>query len=237
MATSGSSDFTITRNDVINAALRICRAYTIGESAPEAEQVVNASEALNLLLKNLVVRGGLLWTMTEGELYLSKGQASYLVGPSTTSDLQIVRPTRILDARVTEGDTEIPIQIIGRNEYFDLTSKESQGRPTQLYYDRQLTDGTLYVYPTPDDSGETIKFTYERVIEDFDAAANNPDFPPEWFRALKWMLAAEIAIEYGIAPERIAYIEQKASMLERELLEFEVEPYTQMEPYPEDYDW
>jgi len=237
MATSGSSDFTITRDQVINGALRICRAYTIGESAPEAEQVVNASEALNLILKNLSVKGGLLWTQTEGELYLSKGQTSYLVGPSTTSDLQIVRPTRILDARVTEGDTEIPIHVIGRNEYFDLTSKESQGRPTQLYYDRQLTDGSIYVYPTPNDSGEIIKFTYERVLEDFDAAANNPDFPPEWFRALKGMLAADIAVEYGMAPERIAYIEQKAAMLEGELLDAEVEPYTQFEPYPEDYDW
>lgn len=237
MATSGSSDFTITRDQVINGALRICRAYTIGESAPEAEQTVNASEALNLILKNLSVKGGLLWTQTEGELYLSKGQASYLVGPSTTSDLQIVRPTRILDARVTEGDTETPIHVIGRNEYFDLTSKESQGRPTQLYYDRQLTDGYIYIYPTPDDSGEVIKFTYERVLEDFDDAANNPDFPPEWFRALKWMLAADIAIEYGIAPERIAYIEQKAAMLEGELLDAEVEPYTQFEPHPEDYDW
>ena len=237
MATSGSSDFTITRDQIIKGALRICRAYTIGESAPEAEQMTNASEALNLILKSLSTEGMLLWTQTEGELYLAKGQSAYAVGPSTTSDLQIPRPTRVLSARINDGSNDIYIHPICRNEYFDLTDKDTQGRPTQMYYDRQLTDGVIYLWPTPNDSSETLKFTYERVIEDFDTSSDTPDFPPEWFRALKWMLAAEIAVEYGIKIDRLSYLEQKAAILKKDVIDSEVEPYTQIEPRPEDYDW
>jgi hypothetical protein len=199
--------------------------------------VQNANESLNLILKNLVVEGGLLWLETEAELYLAKGQSSYLIGPTATSDLVIPRPTRITNVRVTEGTQDIPIWILGRNEYFELTPKTAEGRPTQVYYDRQLTDGTLYVWPTPNDSSEVIKFTYERVIEDFDASADNPDFPPEWFLALKWMLAADIGPEYGVKLDRQMYIDSKAEVLKRQLLEFEVEPHTQLEPHPEDYSW
>ena len=237
MATSGSSDYSVTRDQIINGALRIVRAYTIGESAAEPEQKEHANEALNLLLKNLSVEGMMLWTQTEGELYLAKGQSSYAVGPSSTSDLQIPRPTKILSARINDGTNDIPVHVLGRNEYFDLTSKDSEGRPTQVYYDRQLTDGVMYLWPTPASGSDTLKFTYERVVEDFDAAGHSPDFPPEWYRVLKWLLAAEIAIEYGVKVERLSYIEQKAAMIKKDLLDSEVETYTQFEPVPEDYDW
>ncbi len=58
MTTSLSSDFDLTRNELIAASLRKVGAIAQGESA-NAEQITEASEALNVLTKNL--EGFRLW--------------------------------------------------------------------------------------------------------------------------------------------------------------------------------
>jgi hypothetical protein len=42
--------------------------------------------------------------------------------------------------------------------------------------------------------------TTKYPVQDFDAAANNSDFPQEWLRCLIWNLALEVAPEYGKEP-------------------------------------
>jgi hypothetical protein len=59
MASSGSSDFDLTRVDIINAALRKVGAVAQGESAT-AEMLSQGSDALNVITKNL--EGFRLWT-------------------------------------------------------------------------------------------------------------------------------------------------------------------------------
>jgi hypothetical protein len=53
---------------------------------------------------------------------------------------------------------------------------------------------------------------YERVrlLEDFDAIGNNPDFPTSAFNALVWNLADEMADEYGVPPDLITRITSRA---------------------------
>lgn len=58
MSTSLSSDFDLTRNDIINAALRKVGAVAQGES-PTAEMISEGAEALNIITKNL--EGFRLW--------------------------------------------------------------------------------------------------------------------------------------------------------------------------------
>jgi len=52
MATSGSYDFDLTRNEIITSALRKCGAVAQGES-PSAEQISEGAEALNVIVKDL----------------------------------------------------------------------------------------------------------------------------------------------------------------------------------------
>lgn len=238
MATSNSSDFTVSRDEIIKGALRIIRAYTRGESGPETEQITDASEALNMLVKNLSVASNILWTHTDATLPLVASQSSYTIGPVGT-DLTTPRPTKLLPDTLlaVKGTTEIPVTLISRTDYKMLVNKSSEGDyPTQVYYDRQLTDGVIYVWPTPNSGDYSLKFSYERVIEDFDASGNTPDFTPEWFRVLKWLLAAEIAPEYGIKTDKLMFLESKADRLLQDALNHEVEPFVQFTPAYEDYE-
>jgi hypothetical protein len=78
-------------------------------------------------------------------------------------------------------------------------------------YDRQRDGGTLYVWPAPDSTAGTIKFTYRRRIMDMDASSNNFDLPQEWYMALVYGLAESLIPIYGKSgTPRAADITQKA---------------------------
>ena len=95
---------------------------------------------------------------------------------SYTSKAQ--RPLEIVEARsVSETGNEIPLTRISREEYMQLSDKTSTGVVTQFWYDPQLTNGKLYVWPTNDDPKTTIKMTIKKPISDFDASADTAEFP------------------------------------------------------------
>lgn len=77
MATSNSYDFSMTRNDVIAAALRKCGVRSISNT-----DYANASTSLNMMIKHWITRGFELWALKEVVLFLVPGTQSYTVGPS-----------------------------------------------------------------------------------------------------------------------------------------------------------
>ena len=79
MAVSGSKDFSLTRSDIINAALRKIGVYDEQE-APSASDNQNASLQLNMMVKEWVIRGVDLWLRQEVTLFLQPDQQSYALG-------------------------------------------------------------------------------------------------------------------------------------------------------------
>ena len=284
MAASGSVNFSPTRNDIIKGALRLCLAVAQGEE-PEADEVVEASQALNMMAKELQADGLKLWKIDEGAVFMAADTSSYSLGPTgdhatlnyVTTNLaaavaesgtaltvdsitgisasdnigielddgtlhwdtvdgspsgsavalttgvasaaadgnrlftyttKIVRPIRIMDARLkVNAGNEIPFtEWMSRDEYYDLPLKSSDGSPLQGYYDPQLVNGVLHIWPQAENVRDVVLFTFAREIEDFDAASDTPDFPPEWMAALKFGLAVEIGPEYDVPLDRLAWL-------------------------------
>lgn len=111
---------------------------------------------------------------------------------------KIQRPLEIIEARrVDENDNETPLYIASRNEYMSISDKTSEGTINQIYYDGQLTNGVLYVWPEPNNMKDRIKMTVKYPIQDFDAATNDADLPQEWTEALIFNLALRESIKYG----------------------------------------
>lgn len=81
MATTGISNFTVTRDDVIKAAMRALGALGVGES-PVAEDYVNCSQALNIMIKSWMKKGAALHVYSELSLPLTAGIQSYPIGPT-----------------------------------------------------------------------------------------------------------------------------------------------------------
>lgn len=225
MTTSGTATFDPVYNTIIKGALRMVGAYSSGDT-PRAEQMADAAEALDLLLKEWQVEG-FLWLKQFIYVTLVAAQRSYQIGPtstdlvhtdvaSTTDYLQ--RPSRIYTPtrRNTDG-YEIPLTAITRADYSMMTSKANTGTVVQVYYDPQAINGVLYVWPTPF-SGITDKIvlTVDRIMEDIGSDTSTLDVPPEWLNAVKWNLAARIAPEYGISlGERTRLADEAVALKDR----------------------
>lgn len=110
------------------------------------------------------------------------------------------RPLRILDARsidLANDRTSISMEMIGYDQYFNIPTKNSDGRPNNFYYDKLLDAGVLYLYPRPNNVNELIEFTYHESIEDVDSGTDNMDFPTEWTLPLIYGLAVELCVAFG----------------------------------------
>lgn len=107
------------------------------------------------------------------------------------------RPLELIEVRlVREDGTEIPLEIVSRTEYMALSDKDAPGTPNQVYYESTLTNGKLSTWPACGNVKEYIKLTGKYPLEDFDAAANNADFPQEWFEAIVYNLAVRLAPQF-----------------------------------------
>ena len=70
MATSGSNDFKLTRDELINSSLRVLNVIGEGQVA-NTSQLSDGSQALNILVKSLQNKGNNLWTSTWAKLALN----------------------------------------------------------------------------------------------------------------------------------------------------------------------
>jgi hypothetical protein len=225
MTTSNSSDFSISRDNIIKGALRLVGALAIGET-PTADQVTEASEALNLLVKSWQADGMPLWARGSYDLPLTLGTAMYTIGTGQT--VNIPKPLKITQAILhdTSSNVDIPMRIITRDEYLRLGNKTIQGQPIQIYYDPKRDTGELYVFPPANSATVTykqIRFTYQKPFEDFDASTDTPDFPQEWYEALKYGLATRLAGEYGITLEDRNQLLKEAMLIKEGALGFGTE--------------
>lgn len=213
MATSNSQNFSTTRNDLISGALRILGVITAGET-PSSNQITTASEALNMLIKAWMNDGMALWVTKEYTLTLVAGTSSY------TPTVKMMRVIQAYNHN-TSTENDFPMRIITRDEYNRLGNKTSSGNPVQLFHIPNRTDSTIKVYPVPtstEATNNTIKIVYQKPYDDFDSATDEPEFPQEWFDALKFGLAHRLAPEYGIDINDRRQLLSETAMLKAEAL-------------------
>lgn len=138
---------------------------------------------------------------------------------------KIPRPTRLLSARRRSSDSaiDIPLTIIERADYFDQPNKSLAAIPTLAYYDPQLVTGSLYLWPAPSDETDTIRFTFERPLEQFDALTNTADLPQEWLEALSYNLAYRLSAKYSFPIQERGLLRTDALAMKEKLLGFDRE--------------
>ena len=96
------------------------------------------------------------------------------------------------------------MRILTRQEYNMLGNKTSTGNPVQLFYEPLVDTGVLHLFPVPDSTvaaAYTVTIVYQRPFEDFDTSSDTPDFPQEWYEAVKYGLAVRLAGENTISLE------------------------------------
>lgn len=81
MAVSNSNTFTVTRDSLIEATLRLMGVIGVGET-PITEDYTNCSQALNIMLKSWSKKGWPLWVVQTLTIPMQEGVAVYPIGPT-----------------------------------------------------------------------------------------------------------------------------------------------------------
>ena len=225
MATSGNSNYTTTRDEIIKRALRLLGVIAQGQ-VPSADQYSEAAIALNSLVKALQADGMPLWAMKQYAMSIVAGQNSYEIG--TGLSVNIAKPLKIYQAWLHDinSNIDVPMRILTRQEYNILGNKTTSGMPIQIFYEPLRDSGVLHVFPTPDSYSQTNKtlyIVYQRPFEDLDASTDNPDFPQEWYDAVTYGLATRLAPEYGLPSSDRKTLWQEATIIKQEALNFGLE--------------
>jgi hypothetical protein len=204
MTTSGTTTFNFNALEAITKAFHRLGKASEGE-ALSARMYDDGRSSLNLLLKAIGAEEH-LWTKTETTVTLVSETAAYALTP---------KPLRVLSVRRDDGTSEIPLNEMARQDYFNQPNKtDSPSTPVSWYYDPQATTGTLYVWPAPASASATLytlNLTVLRRIEDIISANDDIDAPQEWQQGLIWLLANDLETEYPVNDGRLAQkIERQA---------------------------
>jgi hypothetical protein len=212
VTTSGTNAFNLDLNDIIEEAFERC-----GVEVRTGYEHRTARRSLNLLTIEWANRGINLWTIEQGSIPLVQGQIVYTL-PVDTIDLldQVVR------TQSGVNQTDINISRISVSTYATIPNKNTQGRPIQVWIDRQsgATEPTgvaapeIYVWPTPDQSN-FYTFVYWRLrrIQDAGTGTSTQDIPFRMLTCLVAGLAYYLSLKIPEAANRIemlkmAYEEQ-----------------------------
>lgn len=80
MASSGTVTYRANALVLIKASLRLCSAYDSEGSSPSTQQIADALEALNMLVKGWESNGLQLWERKYGVIFPQQGQGLYVLG-------------------------------------------------------------------------------------------------------------------------------------------------------------
>lgn len=181
MTSSNSYTFSLEFAEIIAEAWERCQ---FNPQVVDGETARSARRSLNLAFVSWANRGLHLWTIERGTFTCVTGTSSYTL-PVGTID--------ITDVNRYASGTEYPMAPLGRSDYAALPVKTTRGAANQYWCERIQPLPVLHLYPTPDNSTDTIIYYRIRALQDASAAAQTPDAPQQWLDAICAELAARMA--------------------------------------------
>ncbi len=223
MTTTGTASFNLDLNDICEEAFE--RA---GSELRTGYDLRTARRSLNLLTIEWANRGINLWTIEQGQIPLVTGQVVYPL-PVDTIDLldQVIRT----NAGSASNQTDINISRISESTYSTIPNKLTQGRPIQVWINRQsgattptgVNAPTINIWPTPNAPDNQYMFVYWRLrrINDAGDGSNTQDIPFRFLPAMVAGLAYYLSVKIqGTDPNRVmglkADYEQQFSLASEE---------------------
>ena len=225
MATSGTSTFNLDLNQLVEEAFERC-----GAELRTGYDLRTARRSLNLLTAEWANRGVNLWTIEEGAISLVNGTATYNL-PADTIDLL----DHVIRTGTGQNQQDITISRISADTYISIPAKNATGRPIQVWINRQATQPSINVWPTPNqDNTYTFKYWRLRRIQDAGNGINTQDIPFRFLPCLVAGLAFYLSLKIPNAGDRTQFLKQEyeeqwnlASTEDREKADYRLVPRPQ----------
>lgn len=202
MATSGTTTWTPDIGELCEEAYE--RA---GLELRSGYDLKTARRSLNFLLTEWANKGLNLWTVRSGTITLVPGQKTYTSADGLPADA-IDYIEHVCRTNNAGQPTDISLNRISVSTYANIPTKDSPGRPYQIYVNRATSSPTITLWPVPDSSTTyTLAYWYLRREDD----ATNPvsqtiEIPFRFYNALVAGLSYHIALKKPEASDRISML-------------------------------
>ena len=201
MTTSSTTDFNLNLNLLIEEAFERC-----GAELRTGYDLRTARRSLNLLTIEWANKGINLWTIEQGQIAMVQGQITYDL-PVDTIDLF----DHVIRTQTGQQQTDININRISADTYLTIPNKNAQGRPIQVWINRQsgaqnlsaVQYPNINVWPAPDQNNY-YTFVYFRLrrIQDAGEGTSTQDIPFRMLPAMVAGLAYHLSLKIPGALER-----------------------------------
>lgn len=214
MALSDSKNFELDVAEYVEEAFERC-----GLEVRTGYDLKTARRSLNLLLADWANRGLNQWTIKQRSVTLAVGDGEYDLGADVIDVLSVI---------VRRDNTDYSLMRLSRDEFLNIPTKTTQGRPNQFFLDRQLTPN-LKIWPTPENTTDVVIYDALTRMDDADDYTNTMDMPFRFYPCLAAGLAYYIALKR--APNRVELLKalyeeefERAAIEDRDRSSFNVVP-------------
>ena len=198
MATSGTTAFNMDFTEIAEEAWE--RA---GREMRSGYDLKTARRSMNLLTIEWQNRGINMWTIDSGTINLVQGQTQYPL-PADTIDL-LEQQLRTNSGNVAT-QSDLTLSRISVSTYASIPNKLTQGRPIQLYIERQVDTPKVNVWPVPNNNNYVLYYWRMRRIEDAGRGVQTADMNFRFFPCLVAGLAYYIAMKIPELVDRVGML-------------------------------
>lgn len=192
----------ISGRSLIKSSLRLIGALG-SEETPTGGEEQDAKLVLNMLIDEWETLPLTMLANTRNVFDLTANDGTYTIGPS--GDFVLARPADIDTITVlytadTPDRESAPLAKFTKAMWQALPDKLSTGtEPIGFYYEPTDPDGTLYLYPIPDNATNDLVVYVKTALEQLADLDITVTFPPAYAKALRYNLAVELLPEFGAA--------------------------------------
>lgn len=184
MSTSGTTAFDMDFTEIAEEAWE--RA---GKEMRSGYDLRTARRSMNLLTIEWQNRGHNFWTIDSDVIPLTQGVDQYDL-PADTIDLL----DHVIRTGVGNNQSDLTISRIEYPQYASIPSKNTTGRPIQVWIER-LAVPRINLWPVPDSDQFSFVFWRMRRIQDAGSGSQTPDVVFRFFPALVAGLAYYLAMK------------------------------------------
>jgi len=200
--------------EIIKAAMRQLGVIATGET-PSAAEATDGLSALNDVLETWATEQMTVWADTTTAFTATAGQGVYTIGP--TGAFVTTRPVRILSLYSSINGVDYPAMEWPYEQWQSVAVKATSSTwPERYAYVNDFPNGSLFLWPVPA-TALTLNISIQTPLTAVANLATVLTYPPGYYRALQWALAAELSSQYGVtlSGQQIAMINGTKAAIKR----------------------
>lgn len=175
-------------SDLVNGALRLIGAIASGET-PNSDEAADGLTALQQLLDSWSGQELMIFATAIQTVSMTAGTQSYTLP---------TRPVKILSADVNLGTINIPVEVVGPEQWAKIPDKSaSSAMMKAVFCDYGFTSAKVYVAPIPNSQTSALNLYCTVDLATLSNGSSTFSMPESYSRAIMYNLAVDLAPQYG----------------------------------------